>query len=495
MAENKVTLSNTWRNISRKEIFFLVFLFFLSVTVRTLFINHSLFFGFEQGRDAQIIQDIYQHHAFKLVGPKTDLAGIFHGALYYYLLLIPSFLTGGNPLALSFSLILMSSVLPVILYFFGRSVFHSSLWAGLLAILAAGSYEYIIYARWLSNVTLAIPLIALTYYFLWLFRAQKKSVFFLASCVSAAAAAQFEVVLVLFLGFIFSVFILTRQIPFPRFKTLLLSLIVVSVFFLPYVIFNFRNQNIILHSVATFTHSSSSSGVNISEAASGFLKNMAMSFHKTLSLPESSLVGVLFAALCIGLFFSKEKKKIVFFLTWFFMSLPVIFFSGTTGLYQLYLGVGLSILFLCILSCRALAQSILGRSFLVLFALVIFAGWIGNMSHLRRNSDVFFITIQEGLNYQDQQRVLAYINQDAHGKIFRFSAFTIPYFHPEGWMYLQKYFYPKSITDDGSKNLYIAKEKQVETYWENKWISDFGRTTLLQKNTFGLLEAQKRVIE
>src|SRR5258708_1417571 len=99
--------------VQRWEVWFLVLCFVAAIMLRWFRLDQNLFFGFEQGRDAAIVQNIYLHHDFKLVGPKTDLAGIFHGAYYYYLLVPASWLTHGDPLALSFTLILISSTLAI----------------------------------------------------------------------------------------------------------------------------------------------------------------------------------------------------------------------------------------------------------------------------------------------------------------------------------------------------------------------------------------------
>src|SRR5260221_3422478 len=152
---------------TKLTLLFLSAVFLFSIFIRWYMLPQNLFFGFEQGRDAQIILDIFNKHEFKLVGPKTDLAGIFHGAYYYYLLLPAYILSHGNPLAASFFLIVLSSLTVVIAYFFGRDFFASSKAGAVTALLVATSYAYIIYARWLSNVTPAVPLILLTFWLLW----------------------------------------------------------------------------------------------------------------------------------------------------------------------------------------------------------------------------------------------------------------------------------------------------------------------------------------
>jgi hypothetical protein len=483
------------------ELIFLIVLFCLSFFLRWFRLDHNLFFGFEQGRDAQIIQDIYTLHQFKLVGPKTDLPGVFHGAYYYYLLIVPYALTHGNPLAASFFLIFLSSFISVGVYFFAKSVFHSAHWAGFAAIFATVSYEYIIYARWLSNVTPAIPLILMTYYFLWMYREKKKSFFFLLAAVTAACAAQFEVVLVLLFGCVFLTMIIGKIIPRPNWKIFLLSVFCTAALFTPHVIYNFRNQNILVNSILGFAQTSATthSANSLVGNARQMTENYSTLIRKSLSLPRTPISLFVVITTIAGILFSLKRQKnfreIGFFLVWFLMCVPVIFFHDVARLTQLYLGVGLSLIFLWTFAARELNKIEIGRLALCCAAGMILFGWWQNWQNLANNRDVFFITIQEGLNYGDQQRLLRYVHDDAHGQTYRFAAFTIPYLQPEGWQYLRHYLYPADRVDDGSKLLYIAIEKQVEPFWRTKWVEDFGPSTLVEEKTFGLLTVQKYLLK
>jgi len=74
--------------INKKELLIILLIFFTAFAVRWIRIPEYLFFGYEQGRDALVIKDIYIMEKFTLVGPKTDIDGVFHGPIYYYLMTI-----------------------------------------------------------------------------------------------------------------------------------------------------------------------------------------------------------------------------------------------------------------------------------------------------------------------------------------------------------------------------------------------------------------------
>ncbi len=482
-----------------KEKIFIVCMFFLAVVLRWYRLDQHLFFGFEQGRDAQIIQNIYQKADFQLVGPKTDLAGIFHGAYYFYLMVIPYALSGGNPLAASFFLVLLSSLIPVLMYVFAKDFFNSRKLGAVAALLTAVSYEHIIYSLWLSNVTPGLLFLVLTFLSLWMYKQKKKEWFFILASVSAALAAQFELILVLLFGFVFVVYIATRILPFPKWKTLLLSLVLSAAVFAPHLLFNLRNDNTMFKAVIAFaTGQAGSHSKGVLAALPDFLHSYALIIRRSLSLPDARLIGptvfLLAAGIVIALKQKAQRTNVYFLLVWLGMSLPVLFFSSIALLYQLYLGIGFAVILLTVLTLKEFSKLKFGFVIVGIMAFILVCGFASTLYKLHTNQDVFFITIQEGMNYKDQQALLKYVHEDAQGKIYRFEAFTIPYLQQEGWQYLQNFHDPNS-TDKGSKLVYIAIEKQVEPFWQKEWTEDLGESELIEVKEFGLLRVEKRILK
>lgn len=496
------------------EFAWLVIIFLLSIVIRWYLLPQHLFFGFEQGRDAKIITEIFTQHEFKLVGPKTDLAGIFHGAYYYYLMLPTYILSHGSPLAASFWLVIISSFTSVISYFFARNLFRSSKAAALTSLLVTFSYEYIIYARWLSNVTPAIPLILLTFWFLWQYHHRQKPWSFVAAVAIAAFASQFEIVLVLLFGWVFLLLFILGIIKWPSLKSLFIAIVLSCLIFTPHLIFNFRNQNIMLSSIHSYSSENTSRNkvVDLTYNWHYFVQNYRLTLQHSLSLPDQPLaLWSLSIVLIVGILARIKKQsqaknqkaarqKVFFLLIWLSMCIPVLPFHDVAGLIQLYLGIGLAFIFLFVLACQSLWQidlrrTPLGKYVVIGSLLIISFGITAVVQKLQKNDDVFFITIQKGLNYVDQQRALEYIHQDAQGQTYRFVAYTIPYLHPEGWQYLQHFFHPQDKTDDGSKLVYIVIEAQVEPFWSQKWTEELGVSSLVSEKDFGIIRVQKRILK
>ena len=59
--------------ISRNELFLIVLIFLFAFILRAYKIEDFLFFGYEQGRDALIVENIIYLKDFTLTGPSTSI--------------------------------------------------------------------------------------------------------------------------------------------------------------------------------------------------------------------------------------------------------------------------------------------------------------------------------------------------------------------------------------------------------------------------------------
>lgn len=479
---------------NKKQLLICIFLIFIAFAIRWFKINDFLFFGFEQGRDALVTQDIISLKHFPLIGPSTSAPGIFHGAYYYYLMAIPYYLGSGNPLFAVFFIVLISSLTSIIGYFFAKDVFNSYKWGIIYGLLIAFSFEYILYSRWLIHVPFSVPLTLASYFMLWKYSKLQKGEFLIAFFILASFACQFEMILLPQFIFSFIVFYLFRIVRIARIKNIFIGLFVSLIIFSPQIIFDFRNQHIISNSLVTFV-SNIDKNTDIIDSAKMLIIQTNGQFKRSLIYTENIYLKIIYLFLLIyGLWFflkNKENHKIFcFILIWSLMSLSLILIGS--GNPHNYLGIGLAWIFLLCCSLKGY----LNKKFyvgLILLSILIIYSWAASFQDLSRNKNIFFTTIQDDLNYADQKKVLKYIHQDANGESYKLIAFTIPYLHPEGWEYLHNYFYPQDSNKKDAKIVYIIIEKHVAPEWSNVWIVDLGKTTLISEKSFGLINVQKRL--
>lgn len=470
-------------------------IFFLSLILRLVKIQDFLFFGFEQGRDLQIVQKIYQLRDFVLVGPSTSIGGVFHGPWYYYLLSLPLGLSSGNPLAASIFLIVLGSFVPVVIYLLAKDIFNSKFWGVVAGIFTVFSYEYILYARWLSNVSPAPLFASLAFLMIWKYSKMNREKFFLLFVFFSGIAVLFQMILIVQFGFVFLILLLFKVIKPPPLKNILFSAGILLILFGPLILFDFRNQHLIFSSLLNFNPIKDSQNTNPFGGLLVYLEQMRN--HLQLSLVNLSFFPLQIAimiSIFAGVYLSyrkKSRKQIIFLIGWILMGLPLILISPGNPQYYVCIGLGWILLFTLTLKTFWEAKKL--KIAAILLAGVFFLGIISTVSNLLNNKEVFFRTIQDDLNYADQKKVLDFIHNDSSGAPYRFISFTIPSLQPQGWDYLKSYFYPNDPERD-AKIVYVVIEKNVYPVWENKWIDDLGKSELLFEKNFGLLRLQKRKI-
>ncbi len=474
----------------------LIALFILSVSIRWYYLPQHLFFGFEQGRDAMVSMNISRLQDFVLVGPKTDIDGIFHGAWYYYLMALPYGLSGGSPLVAAGFLVILTSIVPLVMFKLIESMTKSWWWGLAAGLMTALSYEYITYARWISNVTVPILLIPLVYACLWWFKQTKKQAWFIGALALAGFAAQFQIILCLEFGFVFLLLFVFKWLPRPTIKSWLIGAVIMAVWFAPMVIFNLRNEFISFKGAQAYMSvGSQSDSHTLTEVVTNYGKKMVRLVQSTF-LPVhdwrvQALVGLISTA-AVWLLSKKEQRPLaLLFIVWSVMSLPVIVFARSLDLTQLYLGSGLGLIGLVTLTLAKLWQHRWGKVLAIGWLMLYVSGLPTLEYNLQTNQYVLFRTIQDDLNLADQQALLQYVHDDAAGQPYRMEAFTVPYFQPQAWKYLRRFWYPTD-TEAGAQYVYIVIEEKVDPHWERQWTSELNVATENVEKKFGRIRVVKR---
>lgn len=472
---------------------FLIFL--LALLVRLMNIKDHLFFGFEQGRDLLVVRNIYQLTDYVLVGPSTSIGGLFHGVWYYYLLSIPLTLTSGNPLSASIFLIIFGSLFPVIIYFLAKDIFKSEYWGIFAGCLAVFSHEYILYSRWLSNVSPAPVFIALSFLMLWKYLKERSNKYFLLFVISSALASTFQMILLAQFAYLLFLMIIFRQLKLPGVKHIFFSFLTLILIFSPSIIFDFRNQHITINSLSNFVFSSenNSSPSGYLSALNSYFLQLQTRFKSTIASIDSLPIQIIiFSSIILSIFYKykSHKSEILFLIFIIIMSLPILLVSP--GNPQYYVAIGIGWLLLLTFAVKVFWSSKKFRILAILIMTIFVWGMVITFNNLYNNNNVFFRTIQDDLNYKDQKAILDFIHNDASGDPYRLVSFTIPSLQPEAWDYLKQYHYPDD-PQENAKIVYIVIEKHVYPVWENKWIADLGKTDLLFEKRFGKLRLQKRI--
>lgn len=146
----------------------LSFIFILGYVIRTLFLQDlALTFGYDQARDAIVSQQILGGD-LKVLGPPASQPGLYHGVFYYYVLAFGYLIGSGSPIIAAYWIALLNTF-TVFIVFYLTYLLTKRLGAAILAsLLFAVSFEASQYAVWLSNPTIGVWTVPITYLGLWI---------------------------------------------------------------------------------------------------------------------------------------------------------------------------------------------------------------------------------------------------------------------------------------------------------------------------------------
>lgn len=469
-------------------------LFVIALSVNFIGIPQNLFFGYEQGRDAQAISEIYKNRDAKLIGPKTDIEGLFIPPWYYYIMTLPYGFANGNPIAGSVFLIILASTTAPIIYLLAREMLKSTSLSTLSGLIAAFSWEIISYSRWLSNTTLAFPAIAIAYYSLYKYIDTKSTKFFLIFSFFASVATGFQASLAPQFVFVIIALIVFKVLKLPSLKIILISLMLYVLIYSPLIIFDFKNQHLITKSLYNFLTGTADFNWNLNPIGSlnVYVEELITVINRSLFNIRSSGYTILFILLGIlGLILLRKNRVLFFVVIISFMSLGILIFN--VRLSHIFQGTVIGWILLTTIAVGSLYQRKFSRPLAFLLVALLIFGWFKNYKNLQSNEGFFFAPEQNVLKIEDQKNLIDFMHHDSEIKPYRFESFTVPYLHSEGWQYLHQYYYPRQESKH-SKLVYIAIEKNIPEFWEKKWIDELGESELIFEKKFGQIRLQKRQI-
>ena len=137
-------------DISKDTVVKLILLMICGLAIRLIHFEHTTF-GYDQARDGFMALEIFGKDPIKLIGPSTDIRGLFHGSLYWYIIAPAYTLFHANPLPVKlYHTILHLGMIPLS-YFIALHLTKKRNYAFVTAILMTFSIEAVQYSRWMSN--------------------------------------------------------------------------------------------------------------------------------------------------------------------------------------------------------------------------------------------------------------------------------------------------------------------------------------------------------
>ena len=400
---------------------FLFAIVFTFIFLRSHHLSTDLLFHRDQGLHSLSIWQIWHEKDFSLLGHPSDVDGLTHAPIYYWMMLPAYALSAGSPFVASLFQIILEAISLPFLFFALKKLFNSRT-AYLSLILYTFSYGLICYSRWLVNVT---PIFALNNFLLFTlsFKKQNKKTLFI-SALLVGVITQCNAAIGVFL-FPFLLYFYLRRFKWSSLFLLLLGFLLPA---FPLFAFEIRHHFVLSQALLGFSSGGQGLGLPFATLVSN-IKVLFTELSHLLSHPYTWPVMVLFP---LGLFqVRKLKSKQLIYSYLLIPFLGLAFFQrGAIGFFL----ASLFPLCLAVISFSIVSLPHLLSLILTICLLII------NISHLPKiyqpTNALTPIGNANLITLQDRKNILDWMYLQSGGKPFSVWFYTIPYFQEEVWQYM-----------------------------------------------------------
>lgn len=417
----------------------LLVIFIVALAFRLIYFQEATTFGYDQARDAFQAIDIIKGDHLKVVGPQSDLTGLHHGTLYWYLISPVYYFSQGNVYTVKFFLILVNLLTIFFIYHLTNLLFKNRNTSLLACLLFAISFEATQYARWLSNPSPALLTATISFWSLKkLLDSEKWALPVLL--ISWALSIQFEIFMVYQIIVFAVIWTTLKGLSLPKLpvKIYLLSialfLLAFSLMLVKELSFHFMGTQALLKFFGQ--HST----VNDS-----FTHQLLAFFDRLVNVFNLNLWGVnLFIAgiMCLVTFYlsfsyikaRKFNREILFLLIWITSPILLHFFHTTQGGF-IMLSTGVAVMILTAYLLNYLYTKSNLRWLTILALIIIFLGNTILILSYNKRGEVLFST-QDKLILGDELSAINWVYQQSQGQPFHLNTVTNPAFINTTWSYL-----------------------------------------------------------
>lgn len=319
-----------------KHPYFLLFLIIcVAFLLRTINLKDNILFAYDQARDAQRVYSMVYSVHLKIVGPETDIQGIFNGPLLYYILAPIYFFSNFDPNAAAFLFVLINVGTILLVYWATKILFNKNSLALVASLLWAFSFEQGFFARYISNASFMSTTTTIFFIGLALFFLKKKRWGLPLSAVGIALAIHSNFYFIYLFLFYPLFFILFRQK--PKVKTSITSAIILAVVLSPWIITELKWKFVGTKSLFAYFLNQGSSTVRLQPLS--FLFSVFTRYYDRISqcvyfsfIPNKLIGFAIVGGILLYLMIKKRSAAALFLLFWTLNTLPLFAFkSGVLG--------------------------------------------------------------------------------------------------------------------------------------------------------------------
>ncbi len=440
-------LERPFWHISLPELLGLLALFFIAIAIRFLVIkNDSIFFFFDQSRDATSAYEITHGHLIKVQGPSASGTGdsVYHGVLYYYIIAPAYAVAHGDPFYAALWLGILTSLTIFPLFLLAKSITGSSKIGFLASFLFAVSFEAAQMGTWLSNPGFAVLTLTCFYFFMWRIFFQHKenelpwlALFLGLSNQSIIYSAYLWIILALVYFFNQNSKVGDEPVKFSVREW------VISAGVYGLTISTMIANQLLLYKHGLFNPGTTAGNIGelgkmpfldlIQQIFGLFLKNIQFVFF-----PTNAILSVILLVVCFA-FLKKYPKSVGQFLTiWYLAPLALLLFIFRNG-YHVLIGSTPLLYLLLAMTIYKIQDMKLGKIVSVgIIALFLVSQFMGGKTMIAHKQEL--AGLQVGTYLSDEKALIDKTYEIAGGKPFSISTLTIPYGYNTTWAYLYHWY-------------------------------------------------------
>jgi len=440
----------------------------LGVFLRLLYFD-SLTFGYDQARDALQSMEIIKNKDVKIIGPTTDIKGLFHSPLYWYIISPFYYFSNGNPEIARIPIIFIGLLNVLFIYFLAKKLFHDEKIALLSSFFMTVSFEAVQYSRWLSNPSPALLTVAVFFYGFWLALKRKKiglplMIFFWSLSVDFQFFLVYQILFVIFA--FFYLLVKDKKILYQSIKSYywlyLSSLIFFSFYILAEIKFKFQGLKALLN----FLVQPKDAGMPILPKLMNFLNNLMINISVNITAESiiPAKIFLLFLVVCISYFLFKRyrQRKLIVFLSIWLISPIIIYPFEKNNSYFLNIGnlYPLILLTTFLINEFSKRRKHINTIFFVCCIGVILSANLYLLLDENKKGETLF-SAQYDQIYRDEKAIIDYTYASSNYKMFAINTLTNPLYINTTWAYLY--------------NMYGKTKYGYMPVWLGAYLDDFGK--------------------
>lgn len=284
-------------------------LFFVLIAINFIFaswyvINKDIIFSSDVARDFLLFGEIALKKIV-LIGPKSSVAGLFHGPLWLYLNFPAYLIGGGNPIIVGWWWVILSFAILIPYYYMAKDLFNKKV-AYLFVLMASLYFSF--HTKSMFNPDGAMFAIPFFFYFFIKYLKTWKIKYLIAHIFTAGLIIQFELAIgIPLLGL--SLIYLFYRIIRSKHKKHLLAFLVILIPLSTYIVFDLRHQFLLLNGVIRYISPSSGDSVKYNYAFMIYDRAKLMISQVEFIRPDPNIRNLVVALVFIFFLLTQIKQK------------------------------------------------------------------------------------------------------------------------------------------------------------------------------------------